>query len=114
VRVAKRPPTHVKTAPGPHDARRFPRLRHVGLDAVYNGKGKGKDWIERTLGWTAEIVAHPPRPKTVWVTATIPPEQIEWSKYLPPPGFRLLPRRRVVERMFAWQSQSRRLSIRGA
>src|SRR5262249_56773983 len=33
----------------------FPRLRHVWLDAAYNGKAKGKDWIERTLGWTAEI-----------------------------------------------------------
>jgi transposase len=40
----------------------------------------------------------------------IPPEQIAWSQYLPPPGFRLLPRRWVVERTCAWQSQSRRLS----
>jgi hypothetical protein len=35
-------------------ATQFPRLRHVWLDAGYNGKGKGKDWIETTLGWTAK------------------------------------------------------------
>jgi transposase len=29
---------------------------------------------------------------------------------LPPPGFLVLPRQWVVERMFAWQSQARRLS----
>jgi putative transposase len=88
----------------------FPRLRHVWLDAADNGKGKGKDWIEQTLGWTAQIVQHPPRYKKVWVPNDIPPEQIDWSKYLPPPGFRVLPRRWVVERTFAWQSQQRRLS----
>jgi putative transposase len=88
----------------------FPRLRHVWLDAAYNGKGKGKDWIEQTLGWTAQIVQHPPRYKKVWVPNDIPPNQIDWSKYLPPPGFRVLPRRWVVERTFAWQGQQRRLS----
>jgi transposase len=88
----------------------FPRLRHVWLDAADHGKGKGKDWIEQTLGWSAQIVAHPPRYKKVWVPKHIPPEQIDWSKYLPPPGFRVLPRRWVVERTFAWQSQQRRLS----
>jgi putative transposase len=88
----------------------FPRLRHVWLDAAYNGKGKGKDWIEQTLGWTAQIVQHPPRYKKVWVPNDIPPDQIDWSQYLPPPGFRVLPRRWVVERTFAWQGQQRRLS----
>jgi transposase len=103
-------------APLPHDRdddirTRFPRLQHVWLDAGYNGKEKGKDWIERTLGWSAEIVAHPPRRKKVWAPTYIPPEQIDWSKYgWVPPGFRVLPRRWVVERTFAWQSQSRRLS----
>jgi transposase len=29
---------------------RFPRLRHLWLDAGYNGEGKGKDWAETTLG----------------------------------------------------------------
>ncbi len=31
----------------------FPRLRHIWLHAGYNGKGKGKNWIETTLRWTA-------------------------------------------------------------
>jgi|SRR5215813_706566 len=88
----------------------FPRLSHVWLDAGYNGRGKGKEWIEQTLGWSAQIVKHPPRYKKVWVFEDLPDDQIDWSKYLPPPGFRVLPRRWVVERTFAWQSQARRLS----
>jgi putative transposase len=88
----------------------FPRLRHVWLDAGYNGHDKGKDGIERTLGWTAQIVAHRRRPSKVWIFDDLPDDQIDWSKYLPPPGFRVLPRRWVVERTFAWQSQQRRLS----
>jgi transposase len=58
----------------------FPRLHHVWLDSAYNGKGKGKDWIEQTLGWSAQIVAHPPRYKKVWVPKDIPPDQIDWSR----------------------------------
>jgi transposase len=88
----------------------FPRLRHLWLDAAYNGKGKGKHWIEQTLGWSAQIVQHPPRYKKIWVPKDLPPEQIDWSQYLPPPGFRVLPRRWVMQRTFAWQSQQRRLS----
>ena len=42
--------------------------------------GKGKDWIEQPLGWTAQIVQHPPRYKKIWVPNDIPPEQIDWSK----------------------------------
>ena len=88
----------------------FPRLSHVWLDAGYNGRGKGKDWIEQTLGWSAEIVQHRPRYKKVWVFEDLPDDQSDWSNYLPPPGFRVLPRRWVVERTFAWQAQARRLS----
>jgi hypothetical protein len=29
---------------------RFPRLKHLWLDAGY--KGKAKEWIEGALGWT--------------------------------------------------------------
>jgi transposase len=88
----------------------FPRLHHVWLDAGYNGQGKGKDWIEHTLGWSAEIVRHPPRYTKVWVPNDIPPDQIDWSQYMPPPGFQVLPRRWVAERTCGWQSQARRLS----
>jgi putative transposase len=89
---------------------RFPRLAHVWLDAGYNGRGKGKEWIEQTLSWSAQIVAHRRRPSKVWIFDDLPDEQIDWSKYLPPPGFRVLLRRWVVERTFAWQSHARRLS----
>ena len=40
----------------------------------------------------------------------IPKDQIEWSKYLPAPGFHVLSRRWVVERTFAWLLLNRRLS----
>jgi len=39
-----------------------------------------------------------------------PMTRVTGPAYLPPPGFRVLPRRWVVERTFAWQSQQRRLS----
>jgi len=85
----------------------FPRLSHVWLDAGYNGRGRGKDWIERHLGWTAEIVRHPPKPRGVWAKADA---VIDWDAILPPPGFRVLPRRWVIERTFAWLGQGRRMS----
>ena len=40
---------------------RFPRLSHLWLDVGYNGQGKGADWVQKALGWTAEIVRHPPK-----------------------------------------------------
>ncbi len=33
---------------------RFPRLSHLWLDGGY--KGKSKEWIEKALGWTVEVV----------------------------------------------------------
>jgi hypothetical protein len=35
---------------------------------------------------------------------------IDWAKLLPPKGFRVLPRRWVVERTFSWLAQNRRRS----
>ena len=82
------------------------RLQHLWLDAGYTGRGKGKDWVERELGWTAEIVRHPPTPRGVWAPADA---VIDWAAILPA-GFRVLPKRWVIERTFAWLSRSRRLS----
>jgi len=31
------------------------------MDTVYTGEGKGAEWVERELGWTAQIVRHPPK-----------------------------------------------------
>src|SRR5215203_1771665 len=96
---------------------RLPRLSHLWLDAGYTGQEKGAGWVEGTLGWSAEIVRHPPKPA---------PEEVmmrwarEWAKegvkldpkkLLPAEGPRpFLPRRWVVERTFSWLSQNRRMS----
>lgn len=79
---------------------RFPRLSHLWLDAGYNGKGKGKDWVEKALGLSADVV-RPPR-RWVWVP--------EGHEPPPRPAFTVLPRRWVVERTFSWLGQSRRMS----
>ncbi len=73
--------------------RQFPRLSHVWLDGGYKGEGKGKGWIESNLGWTAEVVQHPPKVRGVWARTE---QVIDWAKLLPPSGFRVLPRRWVV------------------
>ena len=86
------------------------RMRHLWLDAGYNGRGKGKDWVERVTGWTVQTVKAVHRYKSYWVPNDISPDQIDWSRYLPLPGFHVLPRRWVVERTFAWLSHNRRLS----
>jgi putative transposase len=79
---------------------RFPRLSHLWLDAGYNGKGKGRDWVEKTLGLSAEVV-RPPR-RWVWVPADQEPP--------PRPVFTVLARRWVIERTFSWLGQNRRMS----
>ena len=89
---------------------RFPRLKHLWLDAGY--KGKAKEWVEKVLGWTVEIVQHPPKiaPQEVMRVWAKEGVTINWEKLLPPKGFRVLPRRWGVERTFSWLGQNRRLS----
>lgn len=88
----------------------LPGMRLLWLDAGYNGRGKGRDWVEQTTGWRVETVKAIHRFKRYWVPNDIPPDQIDWSQYLPEPGFHVIPRRWVVERTFAWFSHNRRLS----
>jgi putative transposase len=40
---------------------RFPRLSHLWLEAGYRGEDKGADWVEKTLGWSVDLVERPPR-----------------------------------------------------
>jgi putative transposase len=107
----------IKLLLGPSLSDRLPRLCHLWLDAGYTGEDRGAGWVESVLGWTAEIVRHPPK---------VAPEEVmmrwakEWAKdgveldpktFLPPEGPRtFLPRRWVVERTFAWLGQNRRMS----
>ena len=69
----------------------LPRLSHLWMDAGYTGEGKGEDWVERVLGWRAQIVRHPPK---------MAPEELSG-----PRRFGDLPSRWVVERTFSWLSK---------
>jgi len=88
------------------------------MDAGYTGRDKGAGWVESVLGWTAEIVGHPPKPA---------PEEVmrRWAKEWAKEGVELdpkkllpaaerprpfLPRRWVVERIVSWLSKNRRMS----
>jgi putative transposase len=80
-------------------AERFPRIEHVWVDQGYTGSAKR--WIETELGWSVEVVKHPPKPRGEWVPLGTgdDPRPFEWRR-LPPErtGFRgVLPRRWVVE-----------------
>ena len=95
---------------------RFPRLSHLWLDAGYRGEDKGADWVEKTLGWSVDLVerARKPAPEEVlrawareWAKEGV---ALDWEKLMPPQGFQVLPRRSVVERTFSWIDQNRRMS----
>jgi putative transposase len=84
----------------------FPRLKLIWADSGYN-KGGFVERVKTTCGWEVEIVEHPwSGLRGVWV-----PEggEVDWEK-IKPKGFRVLPRRWVVERTFAWLSTWRRLA----
>ncbi len=106
----------IKTLLQPVQDRLPQRLSHLWMDAGYTGEGRGADWVQKALGWTAEIVRHPPK---------LAPEEVmrrwvkEWAKegvaidpvkLLGPRRFGDLPRRWVVERTFSWLGQNRRMS----
>ena len=48
----------------------FPRLEHLWVDAGYRGEDRGKDWVEKKLGWSVDLVERPrkPAPKEVLMT----------------------------------------------
>jgi putative transposase len=43
----------------------FPRLKHLWLDSAYRGEDKGKDWVQKALGWSVDSssVRESPPPK---------------------------------------------------
>jgi putative transposase len=86
----------------------FPRLAHVWADQGYSGTAK--QWIERELGWSVEIVSHPRQAVAIWWPRGEPIPAEVWAAARPQ-GFRgVLPRRWVAERTCSWFGQSRRLS----
>jgi putative transposase len=93
---------------------RFARLSHLWVDAGY--QGRGKRWAEEVMGVSVEVVRKPPKPLPEKVAERWAMEwakegkEVDWQKLMPPRGFRVLPRRWVVERTFAWISHNRRMA----
>jgi putative transposase len=92
----------------------LPGLTHLWVDAGY--RGRGKEWVEKELGLSVEVVHRTPKPTPEKIARIWAEEwakegwQIDWQRLLPRRGFEVLPRRWVVERTFAWLSQNRRMS----
>ena len=89
-------------------------LKHLWLDAGY--EGRGKRWAQEVLGLSVEVVRKPPKPTPEKVARIWAEEwakegkKVDWQRLMPPRGFKVLPRRWVVERTFSWLSQNRRMS----
>jgi putative transposase len=68
----------------------FSRVRHLWVDAGYRGENKGKDWVEKKLGWSVELVERPRKPAPEEVLMTWAKElakegkKADWHKLLPP------------------------------
>jgi putative transposase len=80
---------------------RFTRLCHLWVDAGY--QGRGKSWAEEVLGLSVEVVRKPQKPipekvAKVWAQEWAKEgKEVDWQRLMPPKGFRVLPRRWVVE-----------------
>jgi putative transposase len=80
----------------------LPRLQLIWVDGGY--KHAFAAWVAAELGWRVEAVQHPDAGlRYVWVG---PGQAVPARRS----GFRVLPRRWVVERTFAWLGRQRRLS----
>ena len=112
----------IKLLLDPSSADRLPRLSHLWLDAGYNGQDKGADWVQKMMGWTAEIVRHPPK---------LAPDEVmkKWVRELTKEGVQLdreklqeepkgprafLPKRWIVERTFSWLGKSEKPGCRSS
>jgi len=90
------------------------RLEHLWVDAGY--RGRGRKWAEEELGVSVEVVRKPGKPLPEEVAKAWAEElakegkEVDWQRLMPPKGFRVLPRRWVVERTFAWICHNRRMA----
>ena len=93
---------------------RLRRLSHLWVDAGY--QGRARRWVEDVLGVGVEVVRKPPKavPEEVakrWAEEWAKEgKDVDWQTLMPPRGFRVLPRRWVVERTFAWICHNRRMA----
>jgi putative transposase len=93
---------------------RLSRLKHLWVDAGY--QGRGKRWAEEVLGLSVEVVRKPQKPlpekmAKVWAEQWAKEgKEVDWQRLMPPRGFQVLPRRWVVERTFAWICHNRRMA----
>jgi putative transposase len=93
---------------------RLSRLKHLWVDAGY--QGRGRRWAEEVLGVSVEVVRKPQKSvpekmAKVWAEQWAKEgKEVDWQRLMPPRGFRVLPRRWVVERTFAWISHNRRMT----
>lgn len=83
----------------------YPRMEKLWADQGYSGKLT--DWIKETVGWTLEVLRHPPPIRGVWVA---PGQVIDWAALRPPKKVRHKKRRWVIERTIAWIGRNRRMS----
>jgi putative transposase len=80
---------------------RLGRLSHLWVDAGY--QGRGRRWVQEALGLSVEVVRKPkkPLPEEVarrWAEEwTKEGKEVDWQRLMPQRGFRVLPRRWVVE-----------------
>ena len=86
------------------------------MDGGYRGEDRGKDWVEKALGWSVDLLERPRNsaPEEVmkswakeWAKEGV---AVDWQKFMTPKGFQVLPRRWVVERRFSWIDHNRRMS----
>jgi putative transposase len=93
---------------------RFVRLSQLWVEAGY--QGRGTRWAEEALGLSVEVVRKPEKPLPEKVAERWAAEwakeggEVHWQSLMAPRGFRVLPRRWVVERTFAWISHNRRMA----
>ena len=93
---------------------RLGRLSHLWVDAGY--QGRGRRWAQEVLGLSVEVVRKPQKPLPENVAKHWAQEwakegkRVDWQRLMLPRGFRVLPRRWVVERTFAWISHNRRMA----
>jgi putative transposase len=93
---------------------RLSSLSHLWVDAGY--QGRGRRWVEEVMGLSVEVVRKPRKPLPEKIAKLWAREwakegtEVDWQRLMSPRGFRVLPRRWVVERTIAWIGHNRRMA----